>query len=87
MVCKRPIACTLSDASVVDLPSDSCSGFGGGGRGGSSRGGDGGNGCNSLILNDLEPDRSRSRYYPAVHWSDGNKNFGCRYLNTRIGIT
>lgn len=82
MVCKRPIACTLSDAAVVDLPSDSGSGFGGGGRGG----GDDGDGCSSLILNDLEPDGSRSRYYPAVQWSDGNKNFGCRYLSTRIGI-
>jgi len=40
LVCKRPIACTLSDAAVVDLPSDSGSGTGGFGRGGGSRGGD-----------------------------------------------
>jgi len=86
LVCKLPIACTLSDAAVVDLPNDSGSGFGGGDRGGGSRGGDDEDGCSSLILNDLEPDGSRSRYYPAVQRSDGNKNFGCRYLSTRIGI-
>ncbi|KAE9537976.1 hypothetical protein AGLY_005948 [Aphis glycines] len=76
----------LNDAAVVDLPNDSGSGFGGGGRGGGSRGGDDGDDCSSLILNDLEPDGSRSRYYPAVRRSDGNKNFGCRYLSTRIAI-